>query len=273
MAQGKDGGTGGYTLIPDSIGGLPAKELSMIEKVLLCKIISLSKGRPCEMSNAAFASCFGVTSRRITEHVAKLREKGWIDVTGPRTKRFIQPTERALSLWTKPAMDGTSYRRNQLKMEPSSTMDGTVLNYGWNHPPKNIENIEKIDVCANGDLRKQTSRSQSKRKKFVPPSLDEVARYIEENKLAIDPRRFFDFYTAGEWHDSNGKPVQNWKQKALTWDGREQKERKSKPPVSPSSAWGGIPIAGSASDESEEERRARVEAAIREMEMQDQANR
>ena len=77
MAQGKDGGTGGYTLIPDSIGGLPAKELSMIEKVLLCKIISLSKGRPCEMSNAAFASCFVVTSRRITEHVAKLREKGW----------------------------------------------------------------------------------------------------------------------------------------------------------------------------------------------------
>ena len=170
-------------------------------------------------------------------------------------------------------MDGTSYRRNQLKMEPSSTTDGTVLNYGWNHPPKNIENIEKIDVCANGDLRKQTSRSQSKRKKFVPPSLDEVARYIEENKLAIDPRRFFDFYTAGEWHDSSGKPVQNWKQKALTWDGREQKERKSKPPVSPSSAWGGIPIAGSASDESEEERRARVEEAIREMEMQDQANR
>ena len=38
-------------------------------------------------------------------------------------------------------------------------------------------------------------------------------------------------YAAGEWHDSSGKPVKNWKQKALTWDRREQKERKSKPPV------------------------------------------
>lgn len=124
----------------------------MIEKVLLCKIISLSKGRPCEMSNAAFASCFGVTNRRITEHIAKLREKGWIDVTGPRTKRYIKPTEKAISLWMFPSIDETIYRRKHLEMEPSSTIDGTVLNYRRNRPPKNIENIESTKKSAN-DLR------------------------------------------------------------------------------------------------------------------------
>lgn len=152
MEQEKNKSAGGYTLIPDSIGGLPAKELSMIEKVLLCKIISLSKGRPCEMSNAAFASCFGVTGRRITEHIAKLKEKGWIDVTGPRTKRYIKPTEKAISLWMKTSIDETIYRRKRLETKPSSTIDGSVLNYRRNHPPKNIENIESIDICANGDL-------------------------------------------------------------------------------------------------------------------------
>lgn len=234
MEQEKDKGAGGYTLIPDSIGGLPAKELSMTEKVLLCKIISLSQCRPCEMSNAAFASCFGVTGRRITEHIAKLKEKGWIDVTGPRTKRYIKPTEKAISLWMKPSIDGTIYRRKRLEMEPSSTIDGSVLNYRRNHPPKNIENIESIDICANQDLHTcaPSQKRKTERKKFVPPSLDEVKQYVMEKKLAIDARRFFDFYTAGEWHDSGGKPVKNWKQKALTWDRREQKDRKSQSPAS-----------------------------------------
>lgn len=162
MEQEKNKSTGGYTLIPDSIGGLPAKELSMTEKVLLCKIISLSQGRPCEMSNAAFASCFGVTGRRITEHIAKLKEKGWIDVTGPRTKRYIKPTEKAISLWMKPSIDETIYRRKRLETKPSSTIDGSVLNYRRNHPPKNIENIESIDICANGDLH--TCAPSQKRK-------------------------------------------------------------------------------------------------------------
>ena len=134
----------------------------MTEKVLLCKIISLSKGRPCEMSNAAFASCFGVTNRRITEHIAKLREKGWIDVTGPRTKRYIKPTEKALSLWTVPSIDETIYRRKHLEMEPSSTIDGTVLNYRRNRPPKNIENIESIGISANQDLHRCAPSQKNK---------------------------------------------------------------------------------------------------------------
>ena len=162
MEQEKNKSAGGYTLIPDSIGGLPAKELSMTEKVLLCKIISLSQGRPCEMSNAACASCFGVTGRRITEHIAKLKGKGWIDVTGPRTKRYIKPTEKAISLWMKTSIDETIYRRKHLETKPSSTIDGSVLNYRRNHPPKNIENIESIDICANGDLH--TCAPSQKRK-------------------------------------------------------------------------------------------------------------
>lgn len=134
----------------------------MIEKVLLCKIISLSQGRPCEMSNAAFASCFGVTGRRITEHIAKLKEKGWIDVTGPRTKRYIKPTEKAISLWMKTSIDETIYRRKHLETKPSSTIDGSVLNYRRNHPPKNIENIESTDISANQDLR-QCALSQKRK--------------------------------------------------------------------------------------------------------------
>lgn len=152
VEQEKDKAAGGYTLIPDSISSIPAKELSMTEKVLLCKIISLSKGRPCEMSNAAFASCFGVSTRQVTEHIKALKEKAWIDVTGPRTKRYIKPTEKALYLWKKPSIEETLYRRNHLEKKPSRTIEETLSNYRRFLLPKNIENIESIDICANQDL-------------------------------------------------------------------------------------------------------------------------
>lgn len=154
MEQEKDKALGGYTLIPDSISSIPATELSMIEKVLLCKVISLSKGRPCEMSNAAFASCFGISTRQVTEHIKALKAKTWIDVTGPRTKRYIKPTEKALYLWKKPSIEENLYRRNQLEKKPSRIIEGSLSNYRGFLLPKNIENIESIDISANQDLRK-----------------------------------------------------------------------------------------------------------------------
>lgn len=162
MEQEKDKVVGGYTLIPDSISSIPATELPMIEKVLLCRIISLSKDKPCEISNAALASRFGVTGRRITGHIAGLKQKGWIDVTGPRTKRYIRPTSKALSLWSFPSIDGNSYRRKHLKTEPSPTIDGTVLNYRRKRLPKNTENTESTDIRANDDLH--TCAPSQKRK-------------------------------------------------------------------------------------------------------------
>ena len=162
MEQEKNKSAGGYTLIPDSIGGLPAKELSMTEKVLLCKIISLSQGRPCEMSNAAFASCFGISTRQVTEHIKALKAKAWIDVTGPRTKRYIKPTEKALSLWKKPSIEENFYRGNHLEKKPSRTIEETLSNYRGFLLPKNIENIESIGISANQDLHTCAPSQKSK---------------------------------------------------------------------------------------------------------------
>lgn len=241
MEQEKNKGAADYTVVPVTISSIPAIELSMVEKVMLCKIVSLSKGRPCNMSNMAFASCFGISTRQVTEHIKALTEKGWIDARRPSVReRHVWPTPKTLALYDEWARAKGNLREETFKREPSrrnppsrGNLQEETRNSDRGNPlTDNIENIKSIDICANQDLHKQTSRSQSTRKKFVPPSLDEVKQYVAKKKLAIDARRFFDFYTAGEWHDSSGKPVQSWKQKALTWDRREQKERKSKPPAS-----------------------------------------
>ena len=67
--------------------------------------------------------------------------------------------------------------------------------------------------------------ARSKRKKFTPPSLDDVKAYVADKGLTIDPQTFYDYFCEGKWTDSEGKPVKNWKQKALTWDSKERQRR------------------------------------------------
>jgi len=58
-------------------------------------------------------------------------------------------------------------------------------------------------------------------KKPKPPgSIREVDDYIKLKGLNIDSKLFYDYFEAGDWHDAEGKPVLNWKQKLITWSKR-----------------------------------------------------
>ena len=68
-------------------------------------------------------------------------------------------------------------------------------------------------------------------KRFTPPTLEEVKAYIEENGYKVDAEYFYKFYSAGNWIDSKGNPVRNWKQKLITWakkDGADQQQPQKK---------------------------------------------
>lgn len=65
-------------------------------------------------------------------------------------------------------------------------------------------------------------------KKFIPPSLEDIEKYVLEKKLKVDAKQFYDYFTEGKWVDSNGKAVKNWKQKILTWNGYSEKPKQEK---------------------------------------------
>lgn len=67
-----------------------------------------------------------------------------------------------------------------------------------------------------------------KRKRFVPPTLDEVKAYCLERKNNVDPQKFFDYFNASDWYDSKGNKVKSWKQKVITWEGYSKKEKSNK---------------------------------------------
>jgi len=51
-------------------------------------------------------------------------------------------------------------------------------------------------------------------KKFIPPTLQEVIDYFNEKGYSKEAAtKAFNFYSAGDWSDSKGSKVKNWKQK------------------------------------------------------------
>ena len=55
---------------------------------------------------------------------------------------------------------------------------------------------------------------------FTPPTLEEVQEYCRERNSSVDPQTFYDYFNAGNWFDSKGNKVKNWKQKIITWEKR-----------------------------------------------------
>lgn len=70
----------------------------------------------------------------------------------------------------------------------------------------------------NNPQKERVSKDTPKKKTPKPPTLAEVEAYCKERGSNVDPKDFWDFYEAGDWVDSKGKPVLAWKQKLITWE-------------------------------------------------------
>lgn len=67
-----------------------------------------------------------------------------------------------------------------------------------------------------------------KRKRFTPPTVEEVAAYCHERQNSVDAQTFVDFYASKGWVVGKSK-MKDWKAAVRTWekrDGNSQPERK-----------------------------------------------
>ena len=72
---------------------------------------------------------------------------------------------------------------------------------------------------------------EEKAKRFVPPTLDEVAAYCNARNNGINPQEFIDHYTANGWRQGRGagRPVKDWQACVRTWENN----RNSRPQYGP----------------------------------------
>lgn len=92
---------------------------------------------------------------------------------------------------------------------------------------KDIRDISKREKEKEREKREEDSSSSStvsqSRKRFIPPTVDEVRAYCIERNNGIDPEAFVSFYASKNWYVGKSKMV-DWKASIRTWEQRRKKE-------------------------------------------------
>lgn len=93
-------------------------------------------------------------------------------------------------------------------------------------PEKEIKRLrDKENREENKDIDIEKGNVGKKRKVFVPPTYEEVLEYAKEKGREDLAKEFFEYFTVGDWVDSKGNKVKNWKQKFITWCSRNEKKK------------------------------------------------
>lgn len=84
-----------------------------------------------------------------------------------------------------------------------------------------------VNVNDNVNVKEKDTLASIKKEKntFTPPTIEQVNAYVTEKGLVVDAKKFIDYFEEGNWIDSEGKKVKNWKQKLITWDSNGRTER------------------------------------------------
>ena len=133
--------------------------------------------------------------------------------------------------------DSTIYMAEVLKLTGSETEAAERMRKSRKNQKALLEcnNVQKcyteIEIEKDEELESDKEKEVIKpdkptSKQFVPPTLEEVQAYCIERKNKVDAQKFFDYYEAADWHDGNGKKMKSWKQKVITWEGRDNNKGK-----------------------------------------------
>lgn len=93
--------------------------------------------------------------------------------------------------------------------------------------------FEKPKTYAEAEAEEEADKKEKhSKKKFDPPTVEEVRSYCAERGNNVSPDAFVDFYASKGWKVGNA-PMKDWKAAVRTWESKER----SRPPT----AWSNVP--------------------------------
>ena len=90
---------------------------------------------------------------------------------------------------------------------------------------KNNKDNNDKDNDKEKDKDKEKIRERENRKRFTPPTLDEVRAYCSERNNSVDAQMFIDFYASKGWRVGN-QSMKDWKAAVRTWEKRDGPQKK-----------------------------------------------
>lgn len=82
---------------------------------------------------------------------------------------------------------------------------------------KEEEKEKEKEELLKKDISNEISKKSTRQKKFVPPTVEEVAAYCVERKNKVDAAYFVDHYTSNGWKVGK-QNMKDWKAAVRTWE-------------------------------------------------------
>lgn len=92
--------------------------------------------------------------------------------------------------------------------------------YGRHEKVTDISVMPFLDMVK-ADIDSQRKNPAKKEKMNIPPKIEEVIQYINDNNLNVDPYQFWNFYESKGWFVGKNK-MKNWHSAVATWIRRNQ---------------------------------------------------
>lgn len=167
------------------------ERLNALDKFILTEVDSLDNGeRGCYASNKHIADFCQCSETKVSTSISKLIKLGYLYVQ----KFDGRQRELKSRLSNFERQDIKKCKADLKKVKESNTSNNTVNNT----KSKNKDNGEK-------------------RKRFTPPTLEEVQAYCSERKNNVNAERFIDYYTSNGWYVGKNK-MKDWKAAVRTWE-------------------------------------------------------
>lgn len=109
--------------------------------------------------------------------------------------------------------------KSELKIDEKGAYTFGIPNSGI--PSIGKDSIGKYSI---EDKEKVLSNDNTKKKKFIPPSVSEVAEYCKSVGSQVDAEAFVAFYESKDWFVGKNK-MKSWKAAIITWEKRNGLKR------------------------------------------------
>ena len=213
-------------------------ELSWFEEVMFYRLIvncddyGRFDGRIPVIKNRLFPLKENITAESVKDGINKLASAGLV---------FLYETDGKPYLYLPTWNDHQNVRAKRSKYpEPVSNMNTSA--YKCNHVNANVPVIQSNPIQSES-LSESVSVSESeyevqdvpdtnvgntRSKRFVPPTVDEVRAYCQERGNCVNPQRFVDYYSSNGWMVGKTK-MKDWKAAVRTWEQRGNAQSQGKP--------------------------------------------
>lgn len=75
------------------------------------------------------------------------------------------------------------------------------------------------------EKEKDKENNREKSGRFIPPTIEQVKEYCKERENAVDPDRWFNYYSSNGWKVGKN-PMKDWRAAVRTWENNDKQDNR-----------------------------------------------